>query len=192
MQWRVERHSSLRELRGATLLEVVVGVLIFSTLILGLALTLFSEAGSRIRTSGLRAGDLTAGRVIDRIRTDVWGSSSIVVPFNVEPMEGGWYEVPLVISGHWSGYRMAYGVEGGVLRRATFLPGDDPEDADAIRNVERFRWRFLRGGSRTSVEVVIIHTETPTFRGPDGAAASRTVLTEHVVATPRRVQATSW
>lgn len=183
--------APLKTLRGVTLFETVIAVFLFTVLILGVTLTLVSEAGRRIQHSGERAGDLAAGRVLDRLRTDVWASSDVVVPFNYDPIQL-WYEGPLVISGHASGYDIAYGVVDGALQRAIRRQGEEPKIDELLRGVSKFRWRLLDGVARRSVEVEIQRFESATFRGPDDAAAWPTAIAERIVLSPRRVQAAQW
>lgn len=177
--------------RGATLFEAIVAVFIFSSLILMLTLTLFTEAGRRIQSSGERAGERDAGRVVDRIRTDVWGASSIVVPLDYDPY-GTWYEGPLILSGHWSGYEMGYGVQGKSLFRIIRRPGQEAELAEVLRGVDTFHWRFLDGVSRTAVVLEILRSESPTFRGPDDAPAGPSSVADRIVLSPRRVRSARW
>lgn len=182
---------NLGRLRGATLFETVIALFIFSTLVLGATLTLITEAGRRLQHSGERAGDLAAGRVIDRLRTDVWASRDFAVPLDYDPIDP-WYEGPLVLQGHGSGYDMAYGVVDGALQRAIRRPGRPPEIDELLHGVYKFRWRFLDGVSRRTIELEVQHSETATFRGPGGAPASPTLIAERVVLSPRRIQAWQW
>ncbi|MDA8018821.1 MAG: hypothetical protein MPN21_15375 [Thermoanaerobaculia bacterium] len=182
--------GSKRDRRGTSLFETVIALLLFSMLILGLSMVLLTEAGRRLQHSGLRAEEVAGGRVLDRIRTDVWGSRTIVMPLDYDPL-AFWYEGPLVLSGHWSGYEMAYGVTGDVLYRITRRPGDEPEIAEVLRGIGRFRWRFLDVVGRSTVELEILRTETTTFRGGYGGP-SRTSVADRVVLLPRRVQASRW
>jgi hypothetical protein len=173
------------------LLEVTVAATILVGLVLALSLTLISEAGRRIQHSGIQAGEPPVGRILDRLRADVWGSGGIIMPLDYDPF-ATWYEGPLVLSGHFSGYGLAYAAQDGVLYRVVQEGLKDPVATAVLQGVAVFHWTFLEQPSRTTVLLEVERIETGAYRGPDRVASSIHTTTGRIVLSPRRHGGTWW
>jgi hypothetical protein len=169
----------------------MVAATIFVGLVLALSLTLISEAGRRIQHSGVQAGEPPVGRILDRLRADVWGSSAIVMPADYDPF-ATWYEGPLVLSGHFSGYGLAYMEKDGVLYRVVQKPAEEPVATAVLRDVGAFHWTFLSQVPRATVLLEVVGAETDSFRGPDGVAVPKRPTTDRIALSPRPRGGTWW
>lgn len=177
--------------RGFTLLEAVVSTTLMTGILLMISLSLIDEAGRRVAYSGVRANEPDTASILNRLRADVQGSTSIVTPADYDPY-AFWYEGPLVAAGHWSGVSVGYALSDGTLFRVV-VDGGDNVSTPVLVGVEAFRWTFVDGVSDV-VLIELVRRQTTAFRTAGGADAQfgSEESASRLVVAPRRSGRTSW